>query len=177
MIFRLREHREALLVLNFLYVATYFLQDNKTLFFHLGLNQNSCTCIRVLLWKNGGFVSWVTNPIVRKFWKMPSLSIHLIVQTKFSQQLQVWVHQSKCQGKPCSSRRKFDWKTIDIHPRIKPFIVQNFQKVVIKNDLYRLSKWHFIVTADLICFTSIIINNLTNGEKDLIQISVSWFLH
>ena len=44
----------------------------------------------------------------------------------------------------------FDWKTIDIDPCIEILMVQNFQKVVIKNDLSRLSKWCFAVTTVLI---------------------------
>ena len=67
-----------------------FLQDYKTQFFHLSLNQNRSTCKRVLLWKVGGSVSCVKSPSVRIFFKMPPFLIHLVNQTDFSQQKQVW---------------------------------------------------------------------------------------
>ena len=52
-----------------------FVQEYKAQFFHSGRNQNRFTCGRVLLSKIDGFVSCVTVPIVRKFWKVQSFLI------------------------------------------------------------------------------------------------------
>ena len=42
-------------------------------------------------------MSCVTIHKIQIFWKVPSLLINLVVQTGFSQQLEVWFHQSKSQ--------------------------------------------------------------------------------
>ena len=65
---------------------------------------------KLLLWKIVRFVSCVTISIVRKFWKMPSLSIYLIIQTESSEQLQVYVYQLKSQLKPLLLQRKIGFK-------------------------------------------------------------------
>ena len=55
-------------------------------------------------------MSCVTIPTVRKFLKMPSLLIYLIIQTESSEQLQVYVYQLKSQLKPLHLQRKIGFK-------------------------------------------------------------------
>ena len=74
-----------------------FLQEYQVSFFHYFLSENISTCKRVLLKEFGNFVSSVKILIVQKLWKLPILLIHLILQTEFSQQLQLSVHQPKSQ--------------------------------------------------------------------------------
>ena len=58
---------------------------------------------------------------------------------------------------------------------IKILIVQNFQKVVNKDDSSRWCKRCFSVTTVWFPLMSVAISNFTLGEKDSIQISVGWF--
>ena len=137
----LREDRKEQSLLNFLMLQLTFLQEYEAQFFHSSLNQKRSTCKRVLVWKIAGFVCCVTIPIVRKFWKMPWLLIYRVIQTDFSQQLQVWVHQSKSPLKASLLFGGLDWKSMDIDLCIKILIVQNFQRVVTKNDWFRWSHY------------------------------------
>ena len=64
-----------------------------------------------------------------------------------------------------SCRGGSDWITINFILCIKLLIVQSFQKVVIKNDSYRLPKWCFSVTTVLISFMRVTISNLLLRKK------------
>ena len=75
------------------------LQEFKSQLFHLCFNQIRFTFKRVLFWKIGRFVSCVTIPTVREIRKMPTILIHLIVQSEFFHQIQVWVNQAESQVK------------------------------------------------------------------------------
>ena len=154
-----------------------FLQEHKAQFFHLGLNQNPSTCEKNLLWKMGGFVSCVT---IQSPWSENSEKYHhywyiSIFKLKFLSNSRFEFINQNLNWKPYSCRGGFDWKSIDIDPCIEILIVQNFQKVVTKNDRSRVSNC-FSITTGLISFMRVTISKLTLGEKDSIQISVSWFV-
>ena len=74
-----------------------------------------------------------------------------------------------------SWRGRFDWKARDFDPCVKVLIIQNFQKVVIKNDSSRISERCFFVTTGFISVMRVTISNLRLREKDSIQISVRRF--
>ena len=69
------------------------------------------------------------------------------------------------------------WKTIDIDSCIKIMLIQNFQKVVIKNDSSLLPERCFTATTGWVSFMRVTTSNLTLREKDSIQISVSCSLN
>ena len=112
------------------------------------------------------------NPMDRNFFFRWILSIFNPIllsyhRLKFFQQGLNWKLHSCWSG--------FKWKIFDFYTWMKILIFQNFQKVVVKNDLTRLSKWCFSVTTVLISFNRVKISKHTLREKDLIQISISWF--
>ena len=147
------------------------LEEYKAQFFHLGLNQNCSTCERVLLWRMGGFVSFVTIPIVQKLRKMPSFLIYLI-QTEIFQQLKVWVHQSKSQLKALLAQRvRFEnYRYWSLHqnldsPRFPKCCYWKWFVSIIETVF--LHKYRFDFLCEGHKATSL-------REKDLILISVSW---
>ena len=127
---------------------------------------------KVLLWWIGGFVSCVTIPIVRKFWKMQSILMYLVNQTEFFQQLQAWVHQSESQSIALLLYSWFRMKNHWYWSLNKNHVSPRFMLLLKMIHLdYRNG---VSVTTGLISFMRVKLGSLTLREKDSIQVSVSW---
>ena len=104
-----------------------------------------------------------------RFWNISLFKLTFLSKYRFE------LINKNLNWEPYSCWDEFDWETNDFDPGIKIMLVQNFQKVVIKNDSSRLSKWCISVTTGFISCIRVTDGNHTSREKDSIQIPVDWF--
>ena len=95
----LREYRKAQLILNFLYVATHFPPRLRGWIHSFSFQSETFYLQRSNTLKNRWFCVLRHNPHGPEILKN-AIIIDLVIQSDFSQQLLVWVHQSKPQLKP-----------------------------------------------------------------------------
>ena len=107
-------------------VQLFFLQEYMVHLLRLGLNNKSCQYTRVLHRKIGHSVLCVIILVVRDFRKVPSLMIHLDIETRSNYWFDFFRQFLNQKFDIC--RGGFDKKTIRFHQIVKFLIVQNFQK-------------------------------------------------
>ena len=159
MIPRLKVNQKAQIVLNFIYVATSFLQKYKAQLIHLGPKKKSCKYTSVLHRKLDGFVLCVIILIVPNFRKVRSSLINLDFQTFFKETTAL-ISSIRASTKNFTLVQE-DWiKKPSFFILVSNSWPSRFSRKTINLDLSRFSNSHFSENTALISSIKISIENL-----------------